>query len=440
LRTHPAFEELCALATSGQLSPEEAGLLRDHLAECEPCREFMRDARQVGDQIVPSQQRIEEEREVPTGVRERFLARAASEGLHIEAGPPMHVPTPAEPQVQIRVSREEKDSSLALLARSRQAWVLMLGACTACLFAGLVVRTPLANKWPSLFGDRTASKPSNLKPDTSLTPDTWNLEPAKSDRNHLVTLTAERDRLALEITSLTAQLETLKKEKEASETNLTAKISATQSSAAQDHDALLKQSQTLSTRAADLESQLNTLRQRQTLLEADLHIERSKASEYAARLEIAQHSIHTETTAAPSTAFLPTDGEIGSLVAARNLHIIDVYDSTAQGKRQRAFGRVFYVEGRSLVFYAFDLAAPHQAKNITFHLWGEKAGQKETTLSLGVLHDDDPAERRWALTFDDPKVLARINSVYVTAESKPGDQPRGPKVLYAYFGSQPNHP
>jgi|HubBroStandDraft_2_1064218.scaffolds.fasta_scaffold2319534_1 hypothetical protein len=51
-------------------------------------------------------------------------------------------------------------------------------------------------------------------------------------------------------------------------------------------------------------------------------------------------------------------------------------------------------------------------------------------------------ERRRALTFDDPKVLARINSVYVTAESgtTSNDQPRGPKVLHAYFGAQPNHP
>jgi hypothetical protein len=139
---------------------------------------------------------------------------------------------------------------------------------------------------------------------------------------------------------------------------------------------------------------------------------------------------------------LPNPDEIGSLATARNLHIIDVHDSNAAGKRQRAFGRVFYVEGRSLVFYAYDLTAAHTQKNITFHLWGEQAGSKETTLSLGILHDDDPKERRWALKFDDPKVLAKINSVYVTAESasKHNDAPHGPRVLYAYFGAQPNHP
>ena len=46
------------------------------------------------------------------------------------------------------------------------------------------------------------------------------------------------------------------------------------------------------------------------------------------------------------------------------------------------------------------------------------------------------------MRFDDPNVLAQINTVFVTAESagKRLDSPRGKKVLYAYFGSAPNHP
>src|SRR5258708_24391459 len=39
--------------------------------------------------------------------------------------------------------------------------------------------------------------------------------------------------------------------------------------------------------------------------------------------------------------------ELGDLVAARNLHIVDVYDADSNGKRQRSFGRVFYIEGKS---------------------------------------------------------------------------------------------
>jgi hypothetical protein len=133
---------------------------------------------------------------------------------------------------------------------------------------------------------------------------------------------------------------------------------------------------------------------------------------------------------------------VHDLVAARNLHIIDVYDSDGKGKRQRAFGRVFYVEGRSLVFYAYDLAEAHSERKITFHVWGEHSNDKETTISLGVLHDDDPREQRWALTYDDPKVLAKINSVFVTMEpsNRAVTAPTGKQVLYAYLGGRPNHP
>jgi hypothetical protein len=46
------------------------------------------------------------------------------------------------------------------------------------------------------------------------------------------------------------------------------------------------------------------------------------------------------------------------------------------------------------------------------------------------------------MTFDDPNVLSQINSVFVTAETsnKHYDEPHGKKVLFAYFGSAPNHP
>jgi hypothetical protein len=46
------------------------------------------------------------------------------------------------------------------------------------------------------------------------------------------------------------------------------------------------------------------------------------------------------------------------------------------------------------------------------------------------------------LTFDDPQVLARINSVFVTVESskKTIKEPGGRRVLFAFLGDKPNHP
>ena len=79
---------------------------------------------------------------------------------------------------------------------------------------------------------------------------------------------------------------------------------------------------------------------------------------------------------------------------------------------------------------------------MVFHVWGGQAGVKVVTHSLGILHKDDDGQNRWAMTFDDPNVLAHINSVFVTAESasKQSDAPHGKKILYAYFGSPANHP
>lgn len=136
-------------------------------------------------------------------------------------------------------------------------------------------------------------------------------------------------------------------------------------------------------------------------------------------------------------------GQLSELVTARNLHIVDVYDADGGGNRKTSFGRVFYVEGKSLLFYAYDLQDSRHAKaNIVFHVWGGRAGAKEVTHSLGLLRNEDASPGLWTMTFDDSAVLAQINSVFVTAESagRRDDTPHGKRILYAYIGNPPNHP
>jgi hypothetical protein len=110
--------------------------------------------------------------------------------------------------------------------------------------------------------------------------------------------------------------------------------------------------------------------------------------------------------------------DVRDLVVARNLHIIDVHDRDGDGKNQRAFGRIFYTEGKSLIFYAYDLADPRKLDaKVSFYVWGERLGAEKPIRSLGMFHNDDSNDGRWVLTFDDPQVLAQINSVFVTVES-----------------------
>jgi len=72
----------------------------------------------------------------------------------------------------------------------------------------------------------------------------------------------------------------------------------------------------------------------------------------------------------------------------------------------------------------------------------ERLGAEKPIRSLGIFHDDDAKDGRWALTFDDPQVLAQINSVFVTVESsrKAIKEPGGRRVLFAFLGDKPNHP
>ena len=135
--------------------------------------------------------------------------------------------------------------------------------------------------------------------------------------------------------------------------------------------------------------------------------------------------------------------DVRDLVVARNLHIIDVHDRDGDGKSQRAFGRIFYTEGKSLIFYAYDLADPRKVDaKVSFYVWGERLGAEKPISSLGIFHNDDAKDGRWILTFDDPNVLAQINSVFVTVESsrKAIKEPGSRRILFAFLGEKPNHP
>jgi hypothetical protein len=140
---------------------------------------------------------------------------------------------------------------------------------------------------------------------------------------------------------------------------------------------------------------------------------------------------------------LEASRDVGDLMGARNFHIADVYDVDSKGKDQRAFGRVFYTEGKStLIFYAFDLNDRNTAKrNASFQVWGKRGPAQSPTHSLGLFQIDDQKQNRWVLRFEDPQILAEIDSVFVTVEPAGGSaRPTGRQFLYAYLNANPNRP
>jgi hypothetical protein len=204
-------------------------------------------------------------------------------------------------------------------------------------------------------------------------------------------------------------------------------------------------------RIAELEKQLESAQENLAAREAELETTKSTAATTEAVAIAEQQEIqrlHSEGAAKTASLerereMLSAGREIRDLIAARNLHIIDVYDTSVDGRTSKAFGRVFYTEGKSLVFYAYDLT-PHHAgtAKFAFYLWGKRDGAPQYVKVLGQLNRDDQQQKRWALTITDSNVLAEIDSVFVTLEPAGNDasKPTGKPLLSAFLGSPANHP
>jgi hypothetical protein len=149
-----------------------------------------------------------------------------------------------------------------------------------------------------------------------------------------------------------------------------------------------------------------------------------------------------ETAAANGSAIPDVDGK--EVFGARDLHIVDVYDVDAGGKTKRSFGRVYFVEKKLLLFYAFDLQDRQRQPQYVaaaFQAWGYRQGNEGKPQNLGLFLMDDPAVSRWVLKVNNARVLERIDAVFVTLEPPKGStSPSGRRLLYANLGGPPNHP
>jgi DNA-binding NarL/FixJ family response regulator len=125
--------------------------------------------------------------------------------------------------------------------------------------------------------------------------------------------------------------------------------------------------------------------------------------------------------------------EVRDLITARNLHIVDVVDSES-GQSRKPFGRLFFAQGKALIFYAYDLSSARSDQ--MFYVWGYREGYPHSTRSLGVFREDNEVDKRWVFKLDDSEILADIDSVCVTSEpaGMPHDEPTGKTLLTAYLG------
>jgi hypothetical protein len=216
----------------------------------------------------------------------------------------------------------------------------------------------------------------------------------------------------------------------------------------------------LETRLSEVERQSSAQEQEVIQAHKDLSAARSELSQAKDSLSASQGKIDslqfaladkdarlTEVSASAGREreMLSQGREIRDIMGARDLHIVDVIDRDGKGRARKAFGRAFYTQGKSLIFYAFDLPAKNTADGkFVYAAWGSNSNNLNSKVarSLGIFYNDDQTQHRWAMKFDDPKLLEEIDTVFVTLE--PADRsfttPTGKPILEAYFGTPPNHP
>ena len=418
------YAELCAISTTGELSDEEWLELINHIKICEPCRllqlEFERFIH----------------REIPKLAPEFTLAPEGSGNFDdkrleqlLQAyelkGPSLSVPQ------ELRSAESNSDITRGSKPR-RVYWAL---ASAAALIACTGISFELGRS-------------TQLVPSQSQTP---------------LAVSANRSSNT-EIADLRVRLE----ESRARELNLQTQISLDQdrlAAVSQTRTTLLAQIDKLTESEADNAGSLNSIKQEREVLQVQLEgakkllAQNKEGSEEIQRerdiavtnishleQEVAQLKLSLVAVEASESAdhkFLAEDRDIRDLMGARDLYIADVFDVEHDGKRNPTFGRVFYTKGKSLIFYAFDLqnkAGYLEAK--AFQVWGTHDSSSDKAISLGMFYMDQEQNRRWVLKSEDPEVIARINSVFVTVEPPGGShRPTGKPFLVAYLHSlSPNHP
>ena len=405
LNSHEHYEELCALAVTGQASQPDLTDLKAHLETCPSCRSLTDDFTQLSAQGLSMLAAKRLQCQIPSGMTQRFIARARSEGIEMSRG-----------------------ADARVMKRNRPFLVAAMGAVAAVvLIVGIYTIRKIHPPSSLASQARSPAQQASVAP-TTVPSQTSRVEDAQLQQQ-MTAARKEMSSLAVTIKEQRDELEALSKVK--------ASLNSRLIEAEQQNASFHSEKAEWQTRTSQLQAELEKSRSDKRTSDVALTLQENELRELRKKVDDQADQLRQEEE-------LTTRGsDVRDLVVARNLHIIDVHDRDGDGKSQRAFGRIFYTEGKSLIFYAYDLGDPRKVDaKVSFHVWGGRLGVEKPIESLGIFHNDDASDGRWVLTFDDPHVLAQINSVFVTVESsrKAIREPGGRRILFAFLGEKPNHP
>jgi hypothetical protein len=417
--SHEYFKLLSSLAAVGQLSAEENRELDNHLFACATCKVAHQDYAHVVQRELPHADdmrwRVKLRLPGPSAsleIRNHFLARARAEGFEFSP----EVEQLQNPRPKSRPSFRWRPAlvltSAALLAVStawfvrtdhREPSALILASTPDWLQTQLdndELRAQLAQLSQAIQAQRAQISRMN---DTNLR--------SEATQQQLNRQLADA---AVELERLNAALEMADPDKKDLVERDLQKNTAI--------NGLLTQNDKLVTERDDLLAARTILEAQVRDLDTTLQHEESDLDR--------EHQLSAVTS------------DVRQLMGARNLHLVDVHDVYGGEKKEKAFGRIFYAEGKALIFYAFDLPSRGATPGkYAFKAWGQREGGGIALRNLGTFEVDSQEQRRWVLKVDNSALLDGIDSIFVTAEP-PTDatEPHGKRYLYAYIAGQANHP
>lgn len=422
LGDHQKFKELALLAHRGLISEIEQLELNNHLRVCRPCRQVCEEYSLIGALGMPflaatwDQNHETEEWDNEPG-RDHLLARLR----RIDDGDCVS---------DERAGSGSSPYLLELRNVGSRWWLGALAACVLVVLAGTM-------HW---MGSRArVAEPRNFltassRPD--VTDSSAKAELIATQKEELLQLQSELAKAQHEASRLESALQS-------AETHSAVAAVADTKTVEQLHQASIEKDEIL--------SQLRKAEQSYQLLQAELTTLRVDHEKTLLRTTSLQTKVDELEAAASDqerrlkddAQYLSSDRDIRELMGARKLYIADVFDVDSGSRTRKPFGRVFYTQNKSLVFYAFDLDRQPGVKNASaFQVWGQRdAEEQNRATNLGILYMDSESNRRWVLKIDDPKQLSEIDAVFVTIEPRGGSQkPTGKAFLYALLRKEANHP
>jgi hypothetical protein len=427
---HEEFLELCALSTAGDLTEADRHKLEEHLDICSDCREAKRQFEVVTDRAIPAiAAQLDKEDGVPDD--------------------PFWSTERAEAKFFARLRRDEPPEGDALVRDypgSRAAIVRFSATETwrnvRTLYAAGILLAITLGLYVYDAGINHERRIAKLAPQTERTHPTelaQRLIETQRDADLARAQITDRDALIADLRRKlqlrSGELNLLRSRRDQLESDLRNKELGTQDIARE---------------RGELEEKYDTVQRQLLSLQADLDSVRQQASQAATNKAAPQEKVSDltqllkdrDSTIAEQGELLAHDRDIRELIGARDLYIAEVYDVARTGETQKPYGRVFYTKRKSLIFYAYDLDQSSRAKKADiFQAWGLRGSDRQQALNLGIFYEDNASSKRWILKFDDPKMLAQIDAVFVTIEPHGGSQkPSGKPLLFAYLRNDPNHP